>query len=82
MASEHTWVSRKSEGDKLIAFERGDLVFVFNFHPTNSYSDYGCAPLPTCDEKCLGSYAGPLHKNEWPAACSCLLTCKRFLTPS
>lgn len=42
--SDHTWVSRKDEGDKLIVCERGDIVFVFNFHPTNSYTDYriGC----------------------------------------
>mmetsp|Transcript_39286 Transcript_39286/g.84109 ORF Transcript_39286/g.84109 Transcript_39286/m.84109 type:complete len:891 (+) Transcript_39286:181-2853(+) len=40
----HTFISRKDEMDKLIVFERGDLVFVLNFHPTNSYSDYrvGC----------------------------------------
>jgi len=38
------YVSRKDEGDKIIVCERGDLVFVFNFHPTNSYNDYrvGC----------------------------------------
>lgn len=36
----HTWVSRKDEGDKMIVAERGDLVLVFNFHPTQSYSDY------------------------------------------
>lgn len=28
------YVSRKNEGDKLIAFERGGLLWVFNFHPT------------------------------------------------
>ena len=40
----HQWVSRKDEGDKVIVVERGDLVLVFNFHPTQSYSDYkvGC----------------------------------------
>ncbi len=40
----HTFISRKDEADKLIVFERGDLVFVLNFHPNNSYSDYrvGC----------------------------------------
>ena len=34
----------QDEGDKLVVVERGDLVFVFNFHPTNSYQDYrvGC----------------------------------------
>ena len=30
----------QDEGDKLIVAEKGDLIFVFNFHPTNSYSDY------------------------------------------
>jgi len=44
IASPHEYVSQKSEGDKIIIAERGQLVFVFNFHPTNSYSDYrvGC----------------------------------------
>lgn len=34
----------QDEGDKVIVAERGDLVFVFNFHPTQSYTDYrvGC----------------------------------------
>lgn len=42
--SEHTWISRQDEGDKMIVCERGELVFVFNFHPTQSYTDYrvGC----------------------------------------
>jgi 1,4-alpha-glucan branching enzyme len=26
--------------DKVLSFQRGDLLFVFNFHPQNSYSDY------------------------------------------
>ncbi|XP_055916729.1 1,4-alpha-glucan-branching enzyme [Eupeodes corollae] len=34
------YVSWKHEGDKIIAFERGGLVFVFNFHPTRSFTDY------------------------------------------
>lgn len=44
IAAPHQYVSKKDEGDKLIVVERGDLVFVFNFHPTNSYTDYriGC----------------------------------------
>lgn len=44
MTSEHQFISRKNEGDRMIVFERGNLVFVFNFHWTNSYSDYriGC----------------------------------------
>jgi 1,4-alpha-glucan branching enzyme len=27
--------------DKVIAFSRGDMLFVFNFHPQTSYTDYG-----------------------------------------
>ncbi|KAH0634714.1 hypothetical protein KY290_038213 [Solanum tuberosum] len=44
MTSEHQFISRKDEGDRMIVFERGNLVFVFNFHWTKSYSDYriGC----------------------------------------
>ena len=30
-----------SNNDKIIAFSRGDLLFVFNFHPTTSFTDYG-----------------------------------------
>ena len=43
-AARHEYISRKDEGDKLVVAERGDLVFVFNFHPVNSFSDYrvGC----------------------------------------
>ena len=35
----------QDEGDKLIVVERGDLVFVFNFHPVNSYTDYRVGAL-------------------------------------
>ena len=31
----------QDESDKVVVCERGDLVFVFNFHPTKSYKDYG-----------------------------------------
>lgn len=45
MTSEHQYVSRKDEGDRIVIFERGNLVFVFNFHWNNSYFDYrvGCS---------------------------------------
>jgi 1,4-alpha-glucan branching enzyme len=33
----HQYITLSHEGDKLIVFERGDLLFIFNFHPTNSY---------------------------------------------
>ncbi|MBM6993434.1 MAG: alpha amylase C-terminal domain-containing protein [Prevotella sp.] len=30
-----------NDGDQVLAFMRGSLVFVFNFSPTRSYTDYG-----------------------------------------
>jgi 1,4-alpha-glucan branching enzyme len=40
---ENNIINRISENnhDKVIAFTRGELLFVFNFHPTLSYTDYG-----------------------------------------
>ncbi|XP_049851511.1 LOW QUALITY PROTEIN: 1,4-alpha-glucan-branching enzyme-like [Schistocerca gregaria] len=35
-----SYVSLKHESDKVIVYERGNLVFVFNFHPTQSYFSY------------------------------------------
>ncbi|KAL3898917.1 MAG: hypothetical protein SGCHY_002404 [Lobulomycetales sp.] len=34
------YVSLKHEDDKIIAFERGNLLWIFNFHPTKSFTDY------------------------------------------
>lgn len=31
----------ENNNDKVIAFMRGELLFVFNFHPTRSFTDYG-----------------------------------------
>ena len=30
-----------NDGDQVLAYERGSLLFVFNFSPSRSYSDYG-----------------------------------------
>ncbi|MBR6339192.1 MAG: alpha amylase C-terminal domain-containing protein, partial [Alloprevotella sp.] len=30
-----------NDGDQILAYARGSLVFVFNFSPTRSYTDYG-----------------------------------------
>ncbi|MBR3455851.1 MAG: alpha amylase C-terminal domain-containing protein [Bacteroidaceae bacterium] len=30
-----------NDGDQILAFFRGELLFVFNFSPANSYTDYG-----------------------------------------
>ncbi len=34
---------KTDQADLVIAFERKGLLFVFNFHPVNSYTDYGFA---------------------------------------
>ena len=34
---------KTDQADLVIAFERAGLLFVFNFHPNNSYTDYGLA---------------------------------------
>ncbi|KAI0876369.1 alpha amylase [Hypoxylon argillaceum] len=34
------YISLKNENDKVIVFERGGCVFIFNFHPEQSFSDY------------------------------------------
>jgi len=34
---------KSDDTDLLLAFERKELLFVFNFHPVNSYTDYGLA---------------------------------------
>ena len=30
-----------NDGDQVLAFMRGDIIFVFNFSPTHSFTDYG-----------------------------------------
>ena len=30
-----------NDGDQILAYSRGDLLFVFNFSPTRSYTGYG-----------------------------------------
>ncbi|GJE84371.1 glycoside hydrolase family 13 protein [Phanerochaete sordida] len=64
LAAPQAWVSLKHEGDKVIAFERAGLVFVFNFHPTNSFTDYRIGVdvagtysiVLTSDEKRFGGF--------------------------
>lgn len=33
-------MTEKHESNKVIAFERAGLLFIFNFHPYESYVDY------------------------------------------
>jgi len=38
--SPQAYISLKHEGDKVVVFERAGLLWIFNFHPSNSYVDY------------------------------------------
>lgn len=38
--SKDNYISLKNETDKVIVYEKAGLLFIFNFHPTNSYTDY------------------------------------------
>jgi len=40
LAASQAHVSLKHEVDKVIVFERAGLLFIFNLHPTESFSDY------------------------------------------
>ena len=40
MNHEHEFVSLMDDTDKMIIFERGELVFIFNFHTSNSYDNF------------------------------------------
>lgn len=41
-----------NDGDQVLAYKRGDLVFVFNFNPVNSFTDYGFL-LPEGSYQCV-----------------------------
>lgn len=52
-----------NDGDQILAYERGDLLFVFNFSPTQSYTDYGFLVrqgswqvVLNTDDKAFGGY--------------------------
>jgi len=40
LSASQAYVSLKNETDKVIVYERAGLLFIFNFHPTSSFTDY------------------------------------------
>lgn len=62
--SPQAWTSLKHEADKVIVFERAGLVWAFNFHPTQSLTDYRVPtnsmgkyrPVLSTDEKRFGGH--------------------------
>jgi 1,4-alpha-glucan branching enzyme len=49
MESEHQFTTLAHEEDKLIIFERGRLLFIFNFHHSKSYENYRVGTLWSTD---------------------------------
>ena len=41
LENRHVNIITENNFDKVIAFTRGEYLFVFNFHPANSFTDYG-----------------------------------------
>ncbi|MDE5685135.1 MAG: alpha amylase C-terminal domain-containing protein [Paramuribaculum sp.] len=53
----------EKDDDQILAYSRGDLVFVFNFNPMKSFADYGILAQPgkyevvlTTDDPAFGGY--------------------------
>ena len=40
LTASREYISRKNDGDKVVVYERARLLFVFNFHHTQSFADY------------------------------------------
>nr|CDS27499.1 expressed protein [Hymenolepis microstoma] len=40
LSANQAYVSRKHEEDKVVVFERAGVLFIFNFHPSKSYTGY------------------------------------------
>ena len=40
LTANHQYITLMHEKDKIIAFEKGDLLFIFNFHPHQSFEHY------------------------------------------
>jgi len=49
----HQYVTIAHNEDKLVVYERGNLVFVFNFHHSNSYENYRIGTFWNSDHICV-----------------------------
>jgi 1,4-alpha-glucan branching enzyme len=52
------WKVWESKGDQVLAYTRGDLLFVFNFSPYTSYPNYGIAYEPSKFQVMLNTDSG------------------------
>ena len=40
VGNQYKYIRTKDNHDKVLVFERGDILFVFNWHPSNSFNNY------------------------------------------
>lgn len=60
------FVSAKHEGDKVIVFDRANVLFIFNFHPTKSFQGYRVAvDVPGKYPFCSSSVSIPVSLQTW-----------------
>lgn len=53
MRAEHQFLTLSHEEDKLIVFEKGPVMFIFNFHTSKSFEDYRVGTLWGSDHMIL-----------------------------
>lgn len=67
------YISLKHEGDKVIVFERAGLLWIFNFHPEKSFTDYKVSvDVPgtyrivlSSDDKAFGGFGRVEHSSRF-----------------
>lgn len=73
LSAPQAYVSLKNENDKVVVFERAGLLFIFNFHWSNSYTDYRVGIetpgkykiILDTDEKTFGGHGRLDHSTEY-----------------
>lgn len=45
MIKDHQFISSSNDKDKVIVYEKGDLLYLFNFHPEKSFENYSIGTL-------------------------------------
>ena len=70
LCSEYQFIRTKNNSDKILIFEKGNLVFVFNWHHSQSYQSYHvyatmCSELQvvwSTDDECFGGHSRVGHQ--------------------
>jgi 1,4-alpha-glucan branching enzyme len=79
MITDHQYISRKDDRDKVIIFEKGDLVFVFNFHWQKSFTDYRVGCIKPGKYRVHVEKTKDLNMLKKGFLFSCLLLCIKYI---